>query len=100
MSKVHNDLVDLIYDRLIKHHDDISKNIIYDSGELDILMVEGRRAIVIEVKSSDSARNRLKAYQQLAHAMLDSPVASHEFYGFYCYWLDRQHIGYGIERLV
>lgn len=101
MGIAHNDLVDLIYARLAKSHTNISKNVPYALGELDVLVIEGHRAIAVEVKTTDRKKSRHKAYHQLLQASEHYyPVTKKQFYGFYCYWTDKQRTEYRIERLI
>jgi len=101
MGLVHDSLVDLIYGDLASKYDDVSQHVCYSRGELDILLIEGRRAIIIEIKSSNKKKNRTRAYQQLLTACNNYyAVKTKEFYGFYCYWTDKSHTKYGIERLI
>jgi len=100
-QQVHNGLVELIYDLLAAKYDDVSKFVQYNGGELDAVLIRGRRAIVFEIKSSGRKHNRMRAYKQLSAARDNyCVIKTKQFYGFYCYWTDKSHTEYGIERLI
>jgi len=100
-QQVHDSLVELIYGLLAAKYDNVSKFVQYDNGELDAVLIKGRRAIVFEIKSSGRKQNRTRAREQLQTAHDNYYVVrTKQFYGFYCYWTDKSHTEYGIERLI
>ena len=103
MGNVHDKLVSTLEDKLGLYYpsSNIETLVEYSCGELDILIIKGKEAAVFEIKSSDSYRNRRKAYTQLEKASKKYwRLKKKEFYGYYCYWTDKTHTDYNIERLI
>ena len=83
----HQNIVDSLESRLRKkgNADRIFKNVVYDRGEMDLVVLYNTRGLIIEVKSNDSDKAYMTAVKQLRRATryMNKTHPNKRFYSLY-----------------